>query len=99
MGRENELESKVIISNLGYTILNEHDKQLGRFGGWPDRLAIDEKDGSIHFIEIKTGKHRLDPYQEKVFEILSRFGTVHILWYRKKKFIGRTIYPDDQPPS
>ena len=72
------------IENEGFRIINEDDRNPGRYGGWPDRVAIDDV-GNLHFFEIKELTHKLDPHQERVLRALKRAGTVHILWYEDYK--------------
>ena len=88
IGRKHEDKATSWIRANGYQILNEDDRNPGRFGEWPDRLAIDEE-GNLHFFEVKTGGHTLDPHQERVLKALNRCGTVHILKYDTQgRFIG-----------
>ncbi len=91
-GRATENKATEWIKEQGYNIINEDTRKghEGRFGGWPDRLAIDEDD-HLHFFEIKEETHELDPHQEKVLNALKRCGTVHVLVYKDFEMVEDRI--------
>ena len=93
-GRKHEEKATEWIRAQKYQILNEDDRKPNKFGGWPDRLALDSE-GQLHFFEVKTGSHDLDPHQRRVLKALYRCGVVHILKYDSDgQFMGDDIFQD-----
>lgn len=92
IAKRNEALATCRIRAQGFTIINEDPRKPEKFGGWPDRLAIDEN-GVLHFFEVKSGGHALDPHQRKVLQALNRYGTVHILYYTSEgEFVREEIF-------
>ncbi len=92
LGRINEANETEKIRKQGYKLLGRHpnDNRNGtpRWGGWPDRIAINPKNGTLHFFEIKTGNHELDPHQKLVLGALAKIGKVHLIRYEHKQRVG-----------
>lgn len=63
-----------------------------RFGGWPDYVIQKDNESTFHFYEIKSGTHKLDPHQQRVLEMLSEIGVVHILTYEGDILIDEEIW-------
>jgi hypothetical protein len=86
-GRLNEKIGSEWILERGLVLLGKHTRKnkngSSRWGGWPDRIAIDPNDGSLHFFEVKTGSHELDPHQKLVLGALAHVGMVHLLHFNE----------------
>ena len=48
--------------------------------GWPDFLAFNKITNEIKFVEVKPGKKRLKPRQEKMAHIFSLLGLDYLVW-------------------
>ena len=84
-GRMNEKDVTRKILEKNFVLLGLHPRKnrngSSRWGGWPDRIAIDPSSGDLHFFEIKTGSHKLDPHQKLVLGALAHLGTVHLFHF------------------
>lgn len=88
--RQGRINEKIVTEGIlerNLVLLGQHPRKnengSSRWGGWPDRIAIDPSDGSLHFFEVKTGSHKLDPHQRLVLGALAHVGMVHLLHFKE----------------
>lgn len=66
------------LKKCGYLVLGREFSKSVQSGGWPD-FVVRKPKGKIEFIEVKSGKHRLDPHQLEILKILRPLGKVRVM--------------------
>ena len=79
------------LKKRGYQVLGREFSKSVQSGGWPDFVVRKQK-SKIEFIEVKSGKHKLDPHQLEILKILRKLGRVRVMRLdgRMKKFKDET---------
>jgi len=66
------------LKKRGYRVLGREFSKSVQSGGWPD-FVVRKPKGKIEFIEVKSGKHRLDPHQLEILKIIRKLGRVRVM--------------------